>query len=157
MGGTMVKMNELDGKAGSLSPTPSHNTVGWITSRALSSYLKLTAPVWASSTSWCLQVYQPLPPSRRRSTPFLPRGSAPSARARTAWPTATRSPQNWSLHHPPQPGPIHLPTSVSEKQSPTIAQHPSSSKRSCSLCSVDPSSLRLNPERSTLVHVDSFE
>ena len=58
---------------------------------ALSSYLRLTAPVQGSSTSWCLQVSQPSPLSQRRSAPFLPRGSARSARARTAWPTATRS------------------------------------------------------------------
>lgn len=58
---------------------------------ALSSYLRLTAPVRASLTSWCLQVCQPSPLNQRRSTLFLPRGSAPSVRARTAWLTATRS------------------------------------------------------------------
>lgn len=99
---------------------------------ALSSYLKLTAPVPASSTSWCPQFSRPSPPSQRRSAPFLPRGSAPSAHARIAWLTAARSekwdlwqfsvhvnerywhvvlvflyfrsPQSWSLHHHPQPG-----------------------------------------------------
>lgn len=63
---------------------------------ALSSYLRLTAPAPASSTGWCLRVSRPSPPNQRRSTPFLPRGSAPSARARTAWPTAPRS-EAWSL------------------------------------------------------------
>lgn len=58
---------------------------------ARSSYLKLTAPVPASLTSWYPQVSRPSPPSQRRSAPFLPRGSAPSAHARIAWPTAARS------------------------------------------------------------------
>lgn len=58
---------------------------------ALSSYLRLTAPVRASLTSWCLQVCQPSPLNQRRSTLFLPRGSAPSVHALTAWLTATRS------------------------------------------------------------------
>lgn len=58
---------------------------------ALSSYLRQTAPVQASLTSWGLQVSQPSPPSPRRSAPFLPRGSAPSAHAHTVWLTATRS------------------------------------------------------------------
>lgn len=124
----MVKMNELDGKAGSLSPTLSQHTLRSIPSRALSSYLRLTAPVQVSSTSWCLQVSHPSPPNRRRSAPFLHRGSAPSVRARTAWPTVTRSQRNWCLHHPPQPEPIHLPTSDSEKLSPTTAPLPSLSK-----------------------------
>ena len=60
------------------------------------SYLKLTATAPVSSTSWCLRVSQPSPPSQRRSAPFLPRGSAPSARAPTAWPTAARS-EAWHL------------------------------------------------------------
>lgn len=63
---------------------------------APSSYLRLTAQVRASSTSWCLQVSQPSPQNQRRNAHFLPRGSAPSARARTAWPTATRS-ERWDL------------------------------------------------------------
>lgn len=99
---------------------------------ALSSYLRLAAPVRASLTSWCLRVCLPSPLNQRRSTLFLPRGSAPSVHARTAWLTATRSetcnvwevwksslklklinnifslhyrsPQNWPLHLPPQPG-----------------------------------------------------
>lgn len=58
---------------------------------ALSSYRKLTAPVPASLTSWCLQVSRPSPPNQRRSPAFLPRGSAPSAHAHTAWLTAARS------------------------------------------------------------------
>lgn len=57
---------------------------------ALSSYLRLTAPVRASLTSWCLRVCLPSPLNQRRSTLFLPRGSAPSVHARTAWLTATR-------------------------------------------------------------------
>lgn len=56
---------------------------------APSSCLRLTAPVRASWTSWCLR--RPSLLSQRRSTHFLPRGSAPSVLARTAWPTATRS------------------------------------------------------------------
>lgn len=63
---------------------------------ALSSYLRQTAPVQASLTNWGPQVSQPSPPSPRRSAPFLPRGSAPSAHAHTVWPTATRS-ETWSL------------------------------------------------------------
>lgn len=58
---------------------------------ALSSYPRLTAPAPDSSTNWCPQVSRPWPPSPRRSASFLPRGSAPSARAPTAWLTATRS------------------------------------------------------------------
>lgn len=58
---------------------------------ALSSYLRLTAPVRASLISWCLRVCLPSPLNQRRSALFLPRGSAPSVRARTAWLTATRS------------------------------------------------------------------
>lgn len=64
---------------------------------ALSSYLKLTAPVPASSTSWCPQFSRPSPPSQRRSAPFLPRGSAPSAHARIAWLTAARSEKKGSM------------------------------------------------------------
>uniref|UniRef100_A0A3Q3FS10 Zgc:158689 n=1 Tax=Labrus bergylta TaxID=56723 RepID=A0A3Q3FS10_9LABR len=126
--GTTVKMNELDGKAGSLFPTLSHSTMRWITSRAPSSSPRLTATVRASSTSLGLRVLQPSHQSQRRSGLFLPRGSAPSARARTAWPTATGLLQHLPPHHHPLPGSTRLLTSDSEKLSPTIARLPSSSK-----------------------------
>lgn len=63
---------------------------------ALCRYLKLTAPVWASWTSWCLRLSRLAAPSQRRSASFLRRGSAPSGRALTAWLIPTRS-ESWTL------------------------------------------------------------
>lgn len=59
------------------------------------SYLRPTAPVLGSSTSWCPRVCRPVPLSQKRTAPSLPTASARSARAPTAWQTVTRS--AWDL------------------------------------------------------------
>lgn len=68
---------------------------------APSSYLRPTAPARASSTSWAPRLSQRSRPTPRRSALFLRRGSAPSARAPIAWPTATRS-EAWNLWERPR-------------------------------------------------------